>query len=265
MLTVSWDWARRENRSPWQGRLVSDSKMFLKQHHQCGPKTTTSYPDWGIAPISLCGWFTKCKLNVRAGSLSVFLPRKHRVIPSMSSVKKEQQKRLKENPLKFAPLCHPAWEDVVDKEKIANHSRKTHQQDLWNYTARCYLLLGQGKAAGKGQEHCWATSVMNSMPKTLVYEGNIWRNWKLSSLKQQVTYNPPLLCCCPGTIGIHCGSTRTLSTFGSSFVMTEENSKDSSQTLMCFISSQMCRWGESLGNEFCCHGFFNITQGLKIL
>lgn len=44
----------------------------------------------------------------------------------------------------------------------------------------------------------------------------------------------------PDTIGIHYGSTRTLSTFGSSSVMTEENSKDSSQTLCCVLLAPRC-------------------------
>lgn len=100
-LSQAWE------RSPWQGWLVSDLKMLLKQHHQRCPKTTTSYPGWGIAPIFLRSWFTKCKLIIRAGSLSVFLARKHRVIPSVSSIKRSNRK-LKQNSLKLAPLCHPS-------------------------------------------------------------------------------------------------------------------------------------------------------------
>lgn len=84
---------------------------------------------------------------------------------------------------------------------------------------------------------------MNSVAKMLLYEANIWRKWKVRSLNQEVTYNCPYSATAlrfPGTIGIHCGSTRTLSTFGSSFVMTEEDSKDSSQTLWCVLLAPRC-------------------------
>lgn len=127
MLTVSWDWARHGNACRGRANLALTWKCSSSSIANSAPKKSCHTQVEELPLFPCADNLKENKLNIRAGSMSVFLPRKHS--HSLNKLhKKEWQKRLKpQKPPEISPhfaIQAAAQEDTVNKEQTANDSKK---------------------------------------------------------------------------------------------------------------------------------------------